>query len=68
MLCLAGYNTLLSQILDANGLSNATDKHFLIRTAYDAPWIGQGRRDEVMLRKIGVRGESWETPFVFSVR
>ena len=59
LLCLAVYNTLLSQIVDANGLSNATYKHFLIMTAYDAPWIGQGRRDEVMLRKIGAKGESW---------
>jgi hypothetical protein len=58
-----GYNAFFTQILDANGLSNATDKHFLMRTAYDAPWIGKGRRDEVMLRKIEVKGESWEKPF-----
>ena len=45
------------------GLSPVTDKHLLIMANYDAPWTTEGRRDEVMLRKMEEGDGQWRGPW-----
>ena len=52
------------QGVDKAGLTSATDPHVTVMASYDDPWTKEGRRDEVMLRRVGDKGEeTWIGPW-----
>ena len=50
-----------SKGVDAAGLRAVSDPQILVMTSYDEPWKTEGRRDEVMLRRVGE--EHWSGPW-----
>ena len=45
------------------GLGSESDPHVSVMTSYDHPWTTEGRRDEVMIRRIRGEGEVWIGPW-----
>ena len=50
--------------MDAEGSTPVSDQQLLIRTSYDAPWTTEGRRDEVMIRKMEEGEGQWRGPWI----